>query len=99
MAEVHGGEFRRNKHSVYVVIGILAAFTGRGIGTLLFQAMEGWARAKHIHRLELTVMVHNHAALALYQKMGFKIEGTKRDSLLVDGAYVDEYYMAKLLDE
>ena len=30
--------------------------------------------------------------------MGFVIEGTKRDSLLVDGSYVDEYYMAKLIN-
>ena len=33
------------------------------------------------------------------KKMGFEIEGTKRDSLRVDGVYVDEYYMAKLLTE
>jgi RimJ/RimL family protein N-acetyltransferase len=29
--------------------------------------------------------------------MGFEIEGTKRDSLIVDGEYVDELYMAKIL--
>jgi hypothetical protein len=29
--------------------------------------------------------------------MGFEIEGVKKHSLLVDGAFVDEYYMGKLL--
>jgi len=29
--------------------------------------------------------------------MGFEKEGIKKDSLLVNGEYVDEYYMAKLL--
>jgi RimJ/RimL family protein N-acetyltransferase len=42
-------------------------------------------------------MVHNEAALALYKKMGFEIEGRKKHSLLINGTYVDEYCMAKLL--
>ena len=41
-------------------------------------------------------MCHNAAALRLYQKNGFEIEGRARRSLMVDGAPVDEYYMAKL---
>lgn len=93
-----GGEFQRNRHSVYIIIGILQAFTGQGIGTQLFRTLEEWAQLQRIHRLELTVMVHNEAGLALYKKQGFEIEGTKRDSLLVNGKYVDEYYVAKLLD-
>jgi RimJ/RimL family protein N-acetyltransferase len=35
---------------------------------------------------------------SLYQKMGFQVEGIKKDSLLVDGVYVDEYYMGKILN-
>ena len=54
-------------------------------------------RQRGLHRLELTVMVHNTAAVGLYHKLGFGIEGTRKDSLLVNGAYVDEYAMAKLL--
>jgi len=93
-----GGEFRRNKHSAYIVIGMLQAFTGKGIGGQLFAAVEAWAHSKSISRLELTVMVHNSAGLALYRKRGFTIEGTKKHSLLINGRYVDEYYMTKLLD-
>jgi RimJ/RimL family protein N-acetyltransferase len=40
-------------------------------------------------------MVHNERAIALYKKMGFEIEGTKKRSMRIDGQYVDEYYMAK----
>ena len=32
----------------------------------------------------------------LYEKNGFEIEGIKKKSMLVDGVYVDEFYMAKL---
>ncbi len=35
-----GGKFKRNRHSAYIVIGILGAFTGQGIGTQLFQTLE-----------------------------------------------------------
>ncbi|GAE36015.1 acetyltransferase [Halalkalibacter akibai JCM 9157] len=50
-----------------------------------------------IHRLELTVVTRNEIGISLYQKMGFEIEGRKRDSLLINSEYVDEYYMSKLL--
>ncbi len=92
-----GGRFRRNHHNVHIVIGIRASHTNQGIGTRLFQTCETWAREQALHRLELTVMTHNHLGIALYQKMGFIIEGTAPDALRVDGQYVDLHYMSKLL--
>jgi RimJ/RimL family protein N-acetyltransferase len=91
-----GGQALRNRHSVYIVIGVLNDFVGQGIGTKLFEALEKWAIEQNIYRLELTVMTHNQRALALYEKMGFIVEGTRHNSLFVDGQFVDEYYMAKL---
>jgi RimJ/RimL family protein N-acetyltransferase len=87
-----GGSYARNRHEVYIVAGIMEAFTSRGIGTALFEKLDAWAREHRIHRLELLVMVHNTRGVGLYKKMGFEIEGVKRDSLWVDGHYVDEYY-------
>lgn len=94
-----GGRYRRNRRSVQVIVAVLQAFAGRGIGTRLFEELEEWAGEQGVHRLELTVMVHNERAIGLYQKMGFEIEGRKKESLLVSGRYVDEYCMAKLLTE
>lgn len=93
----NGGDFRRNHHMVHIVIGILEAYTGRGIGKQLFEVCEQWAREKNLHRLELTVMTHNVRGIALYKKMGFEIEGTAQHQLKVDGEYVDLHLMAKLL--
>ena len=93
----NGGTYRRNHHNVHIVIGILRAYTNQGIGTRLFQTCEAWARERGLHRLELTVMAHNHPGLALYKKMGFEIEGTAKDAMKVDGHYVDLHYMSKLL--
>jgi len=92
-----GGQANRTKFSAYIVIGILNQYRGQGLGTQLFQQVEEWAGKLNIRRLELTVITHNIAGLGLYKKMGFEIEGTKRNSLFIDGDFVDEYYMSKLL--
>ena len=93
----YGGEFKRNSHSIYIVIGIRYEYTGKGIGTSLFVKLDEWAGKHKIHRLELTAISNNLSAIALYKKMGFEIEGIKKHSLCVDSSYVDEYYMAKLI--
>ncbi|MDF1684846.1 MAG: GNAT family N-acetyltransferase [Legionellaceae bacterium] len=95
---VNGGMFKRNRHSAYIVVAVLQAYANQGVGAQLFEALFAWASEHQLTRLDLTVMSHNKAAIALYQKMGFEIEGTKRQSLCVDGIYRDEYYMAKILD-
>lgn len=93
-----GGEFLRIKHRLYMGIAILQVYTGQGIGKRLFEAMEIWAREHGIHRIELTVMAHNEIAIGLYKKMGYQIEGRRVHSMLVNGEYVDEFYMGKVLD-
>lgn len=96
-AEARGGQFRRNRGTAYVVIGVLAAAGGKGVGTGLLEGLKRWAPAHGVHRLELTVMAHNQRARDLYQRMGFMIEGQRRECLAVDGRFVDELYMALLL--
>jgi RimJ/RimL family protein N-acetyltransferase len=92
-----GGNARRQRHTAYIVVGILEAHRGKGIGTRLFSEMNEWASNNNIHRLELTVVIDNKAGVALYKKMGFEIEGIKKDSLLINDKFYDEYYMAKIL--
>jgi RimJ/RimL family protein N-acetyltransferase len=94
----HGQSLRRIRHSLYLVIGIRAAYTGRGFGGQLFAVMEAWARQRAIHRLHLTVMTHNERAIKLYKKLGFVIEGRHAHAIWLNGAYVAEYTMAKLLE-
>jgi RimJ/RimL family protein N-acetyltransferase len=96
-AEAGGGGFRRNRITAHVVIGVLAAARGQGVGSRLLRELELWAPAHGIHRLELTVMVHNYRARQLYERTGFAVEGRRRECLLVHGRLVDELYMAKLL--
>jgi len=41
-------------------------------------------------------MCCNERGRHLYEKNGFVVEGIKKNAMIVDGAYTDEYYMAKL---
>ncbi|HBN6879067.1 TPA: GNAT family N-acetyltransferase, partial [Vibrio cholerae] len=92
-----GNTANRNKHCMSLVIGLLQAVKGQGFGKELVNKLEGWAISHGYSRLELTVMQHNERAKRLYESCGFEVEGLKRHSLVVDGEYVNELYMSKLL--
>jgi RimJ/RimL family protein N-acetyltransferase len=42
-------------------------------------------------------MEANKRAKALYEKSGFDVEGVRKNSLKVNGDFVSEFYMAKLI--
>ena len=91
------GRLNRIAHTAYVVVGIREAFRGRGLGTAFFQQLVDWARSSGVIRLELTVECPNVGAKALYEKVGFKVEGLRPMSMMVDGRLVGEYYMGMIL--
>ncbi|HUR10297.1 MAG TPA: GNAT family N-acetyltransferase [Flavitalea sp.] len=72
---------------------------GKGIGSMVLAQMIAYAKSENIVRLELTVDLHNKAAIRLYTKMGFDIEGIvkKNYRLASTGKYYDEYLMALIL--
>lgn len=87
----------RRAHAAMIGMGVLTAHQRKGVGSLLLGAVidvaENWYG---ITRLELSVFTDNEAAVALYGKFGFAIEGTLRAFALRAGAYVDTYTMARL---
>lgn len=91
------GATKRNRHSAYIVTGILSDYQGQKIGSRFFEKLIEWAIRNEVTRLELTVVCVNERAVSLYKKYGFEIEGVKRNSLKIDGVYADEFYMSKIL--
>ena len=87
----------RRRHAMHLGITVAKAWQGRGVGTRLMAALLDAAdRWLGCLRVELTVFVDNEAAIALYRKFGFEIEGTHRAYALRDGRYVDVLAMARL---
>lgn len=92
-----GSDLKRNRHSAYLVLGVLDEYQGQGIASKLFNRVFEWAKETEITRLELTVIKDNLKAFNLYRKMGFVLEGEKVNSLVINGQFVNEYYLYKLL--
>lgn len=93
------GEVRRRlRHTISPMVAIRQAYAGQGIASRLFAAMDEWARAHKIHRIYLHVQADNHRAVALYHRLGYHVEGFHRHAVLLDGQWVDDYTMAKLLE-
>ncbi|OIV38700.1 hypothetical protein BIV57_04425 [Mangrovactinospora gilvigrisea] len=90
--------YARSARTGYLVTGVRAEHSGRGLGHALLRAAADEARARGLRRLELTVMEHNRRAVNLYLSCGFQVEGLRRAALDVGGRRVGEYYMGLLLD-
>jgi len=97
-AMLMGGEYAVDRATVVIVLEVRASHQRRGIGRTLLHEAEQWARSVGVHRVELTVLTDNDAAIPLYSSYGFVREGTKRAARLVKGTFKDEYLMAKILD-
>jgi len=72
-------------------------YQNRGVGSALMAAMidlaDNWLG---LRRLELEVWTDNAAAIHLYEKFGFLIEGTGHEYARRAGKLVDAYFMARL---
>jgi putative acetyltransferase len=87
----------RRRHAMGLGIIVASDWQRRGVGTRLMTALLDAAdRWLGCLRIELTVYTDNAAAIALYRKFGFEVEGTHRGYALRDGRYVDALSMARL---
>lgn len=71
-------------------------FFGRGLGTEATSLAVDYAFGAGIHRVELEVYDFNPRARRVYEKVGFRPEGIKRDALYWDGSWVDAHMMSML---
>lgn len=87
----------RRRHVAGIGMSVRDDWHNRGVGTALLAAAldlaDNWL---NYTRLELTVYTDNAAALGLYRKFGFELEGTLRAFAFREGAFIDAYTMARL---
>jgi putative acetyltransferase len=87
----------RRRHAAEIGMSVHDAWQGRGIGSALLEAIVGLADGwLNLTRIELTVYTDNAAAIRLYERFGFAVEGTLRRYAFRDGEFVDAYVMARL---
>jgi len=93
-----GGSVNRLRHSATLALGVAKSHWRQGIATAMVQEAVAWSAKAKLKRLELTVHTTNLAAIAVYLRCGFEVEGRRRCSLLVEGAFVDEYLMSRVAE-
>ncbi|HEY0118862.1 MAG TPA: GNAT family protein [Cellulomonas sp.] len=76
------------------------AYRGRGYGTEAIELVLGLAfDGIGLHRVELDVLSINTRAHALYENIGFRVEGRRRDAYRDGERWCDAVMMALLEDE
>lgn len=93
-------EIDRINRSVRVGADVVPSKRGQGYGTRIYTLILKWCFDYwNCHRVWLLVMDTNRAGKHLYEKSGFRLEGTQREAILRNGAYVDYHVMGILETE
>jgi ribosomal protein S18 acetylase RimI-like enzyme len=83
-------------HGGVLGMGLLPEFRGQRLGDRLIRHTLAAARTFGLSRVELSVRENNAGAIALYNRVGFEIEGLQCNATRVDGVYENVVLMAIL---
>jgi ribosomal protein S18 acetylase RimI-like enzyme len=87
----------RMSHVAVLTLAVAPPFRQRGIASRLLKEAYLWARTVGVRKVQLSVREHNRAALALYEREGFELEGRERCQVFDAGNFEDNLLMAKFL--
>ncbi len=89
-----------NRHAIFGIFIGDKHHWGKGYGTDATRTLLRFAfQEANLHRIELEVFAFNPRAIRVYEKVGFKLEGVRKQALFREGAWHDEHIMAILHDE
>jgi RimJ/RimL family protein N-acetyltransferase len=91
---------RANRSCGFRILLGSAEFRDRGLGTEASRLALAHAFERvGVHRVELQVHAFNPRAKQVYDRLGFRYEGTRRQALCWDGRWIDSHVMAMLASE
>ena len=92
------GGYKRYRHRCDIAIALYKEYCGLGIGKAMLEIVLDIAEKIGYEQAELEVIASNKSAIALYEKLGFKVYGTFPNNMKYrDGSYADAYWMMKKL--
>lgn len=90
----------RNGNALLARVAVAPRARGRGLaGPMLRPVLQEALSRPEIERVELNVYAWNTPAVRSYERLGFKAEGVRRSSALVDGERWDTAIMGLLRQE
>lgn len=93
--DLRGGRIATEMHRAALGMGLMQAYTGRGLGKRLLDTAIGWARAEtSVVWIDLGVFEGNVPAQKLYARYGFERLFVRKDAFrLEDGTQIDDIMM------
>lgn len=83
------GEEPRFGHRGTLGMGILKEYRSKSVGKRLLETAIQEAEEKNFEQINLSVLAHNTIAIGLYRKLGFKIDGVRKNASNYKGKYSD----------
>ena len=96
-ADVHPGRSPKESHVGTLGIAIRDGYRDLGLGRALLQRCLEWMRDRQFKKAALQVFSTNARAIALYEKLGFRVEGVRPRQYRVRGEWVDDVMMGMWL--
>lgn len=90
-------KFAKLRGNTYLTIAVREKYRGKGIGNMLMNKAEEYAKTKGIRRIELEVFGGNTKAIELYTKRNYEIEGIKKEAVQTSDGFDDIVIMVKRL--
>jgi ribosomal protein S18 acetylase RimI-like enzyme len=79
-------------------MGVLKEYRQLGIGKILAEQTIKKAKQQNMLRIELEVLASNLPAIGLYEKLGFQVEGIKKNARIIDGVSDDLIQMVLFIN-
>ncbi|MEM6431288.1 MAG: GNAT family N-acetyltransferase [Deinococcota bacterium] len=92
----------RLRHVAVLTLAVAPEWRGRGVGQHLLARAYAWAQRTGVKKIQLDVRSGNSAAIRLYKRQGFVLEGRERAQIRTSkqsNHYEDNLIMAKFLDD
>lgn len=87
----------KDRHATFGIFIGEKDFWRRGCGTEAARLLMGYGfQDLNLHRIESMVYSFNEISLAMHKKLGFQVEGCKRQAVFKDGKYEDEVILGLL---
>lgn len=95
-----GGTRPRTAHTGEFGVSVLKDYWGKGLGTELVSYLIDWSKnSELIRKINLRVRTDNTSAIYVYEKLGFKVEGTITRELRVNDRFYDTLFMGLTIDK
>lgn len=99
MLSLAGTQRKRCKHIGEFGISIKKKHWKKKIASLMLNEMISWAKeGDTIKKIDLSVLKKNERAVKLYERLGFKHEGTRSRASFQGGNFLDTYLMGLEID-